>query len=240
MRRYLIWSLAFHAVFLFIGAVIAPLRGFSGSSKPDVVISVGLVDFADPGKVKGSAPKPPVPEPAQDELIAKDPSTSEELAEVKVPEKPKQEEKKKAETPKKTADKPAKKDTVKTSPPALAMNDTGGVSVGISNQEGAGGGDVWGVETGGVTHPYFRQGGALIRQNWRNPGYGRVVLACVVRFTVHRSGEITDIQLEEKSGVDLFDRSAVRAVQVTGSWPAFPNIWDQDEQTIHLRFEHRP
>lgn len=240
MRRYLIWSLAFHAVLLFIGAVVAPLRGFSGSSRPDVVISVGLVDFADPGKVKGSAPKPVIPEPAKDELIAKDPAVKDDLAEIKVPEKPKKDDKKKETDSKKTTDRLAKRDTTKTAPPALAVNDTGGISVGINNQDGSEGGDVWGVEAGGNTHPYFRQGGALIRQNWRNPGYGRQSLACIVRFTVRRSGEIVDVVLEEKSGVDLFDRSALRAVQVTESWPAFPSIWDQDEQTIHLRFEHRP
>lgn len=238
MRRYLIWSLAFHAVFLFIGAVIAPLRGFSGSSKPDVVISVGLVDFADPGKVKGSAPKPPVPEPAQDELIAKDPSTSEELAEVKVPEKPKQEEKKKADTPKKTADKPAKKDTTKSAPPALAMNDTGGISGSLT--EGDGGGDIWGVETGAGANPYHRQGFATIRNNWRNPSYGREPRMCVVKFTVRRNGELTDIEVEKKSGSDLFDRAALRAVQITASWPAFPSHWEEDEQIIHLEFEYRP
>lgn len=238
MRRYLIWSLAFHAVFLFIGAVIAPIRGFSGSSRPDVVISVGLVDFADPGKVKGSAPKPPVPEPAQDELIAKDPSTNEELAEVTVPEKPKKEEKKKEVTPKKTADKPAKMDTTKTAPPALAMNDTGGISGSLT--EGDGGGDIWGVETGANVNPYHRQGFATIRGNWRNPSFGREPRMCVVKFTVRRNGELTDIEIEKKSGSDLFDRAALRAVQITASWPAFPSHWEEDEQIIHLEFEYRP
>ncbi len=238
MRRYLIWSLAFHAVLLFIGAVVAPLRGFSGSSRPDVVISVGLVDFADPGKVKGAAPKPPVPAPAQDELIAKDPSTNEELAEVKVPEKPKKEEKKKADASKKTADKPAKKDTTKAAPPALAMNDTGGISGSLT--EGDGGGDIWGVETGAGANPYHRQGFATIRNNWRNPSYGREPRMCVVKFTVRRHGELTDIEIEKKSGSDLFDRAALRAVQITASWPAFPSHWEEDEQIIHLEFEYRP
>lgn len=237
MRRYLVWSLAFHAVFLFVGAVIAPLRGFSDSKRPPVVVSVGLVDFADPGKVKGEAPKPPVPEPVEDEVIPKDPSVSEELAEIKVPEKPKPEEKKKTE-PKKTADKPVKKDTVKASPAQLASNDTGGVSGSLT--EGQGGGDIWGVETGADVNPYHRQGFASIRGNWRNPASGREQRLCIVKFRVLRSGELTDIEIEKKSGFDLFDRAALRAVQVTTAWPPFPSHWEEDEQIIHLEFQYRP
>lgn len=233
MRRYLIWSVAFHAVFLFTGAVIAPLRGFSLGSKPSVVVSVGLVDFAQPGKVKGSPPKPPVPEPAKDEVIPKDPSVKEDLAEVKVPDKPKKDD------TKKTADKPAKKDTTKSpTSPQLAMQDTAGVTGSLT--EGEGGGDIWGVETGANVNPYHRQGFAAIRNNWRNPTFGREPRVCVVKFRVRRNGELTDIELEKKSGSDLFDRAALRAVQVTASWPSFPSHWEEDEQIIHLEFEYRP
>lgn len=239
MRRYLVWSLAFHAVFLFLGAVIAPLRGLTGASAPTVVVSVGLVDFADPGRVKGGPKAPPAPEPAEDELIAKNPTVKEELAEVKVPEKPKKPETKpKESSTKKTADKPAKKDTTKTGSPELALNDTGGVSGSLS--EGAGGGDVWGVESGAGANPYHRQGFAAIRGNWRNPAAGREPRMCVLKFRVKRSGEIVDIEVEKKSGFDLFDRAALRAVQVTASWPPFPSHWEEDEQIIHLEFEYRP
>ena len=237
MKRYLVWSLAFHAVFLFVGAVIAPLRGFSDSKRPPVVVSVGLVDFADPGKVKATAPKPAVPEPVEDEVIAKNPVVNEELAEIKVPEKPKQAEKKKSETTK-TTDKPAKKDTVKTASPELASNDTGGVTGSLS--EGQGGGDIWGVETGADVNPYHRQGFASIRNNWRNPASGREQRLCVVKFRVLRNGELTDIEVEKKSGFDLFDRAALRAVQVTAAWPAFPSHWEEDEQIIHHELQYRP
>ena len=237
MRRYLVWSLAFHAVFLVVGAVIAPLRGFSDSKRPPVVVSVGLVDFADPGKVKGEAPKPPIPEPVADEVIANDPSVSEELAEIKVPDKPKPAETKKTE-PKKTADKPVKRDTSKAVSPQLASNDTGGVTGSLT--EGEGGGDIWGVETGADVNPYHRKGFAAIRGNWRNPASGREQRLCVVKFRVMRNGEITDVEVEKKSGFDLFDRAALRAVQVTAAWPAFPSHWEEDEQIIHLEFQYRP
>jgi TonB family protein len=237
VRRYLVWSLAFHAVILFIGAVIAPLRGLSGYSTAPTVVSVGLVDFAEPGKVKGGGPKPLVPQPAEDEIIAKDPTVKEELAELKAPEKPKTETKPK-ETTKKTGEKQAKKDTTKASSPQLALNDTGGVSGSLS--EGEGGEDVWGVESGAGANPYHRQGFAAIRNNWRNPAAGREPRVCVVKFRVKRSGQLVDIELEKKSGFDLFDRAALRAVQVTASWPAFPSHWEEDEQIIHLEFEYRP
>jgi TonB family protein len=239
VRRYFVWSLAFHAVFLFLGAVIAPLRGFSGSSRPTTVINVGLVDFADPGKVKGGGPKPPVPEPAEDEVIAKSPVVNEEPAEIKAPEKTKIAVKKTKESDtKKIADRPSKKDTAKTTSPQLALNDTGGVTGSLT--EGDGGGDIWGVETGANVNPYHRQGFATIRGNWRNPTVGPEGRLCVVTFRVKRNGEISDIQVEKKSGSDLFDRAALRAVQVTAAWPAFPSHWEEDEQLIHLEFQYRP
>lgn len=237
VKRYLVWSLAFHAIFLFLGAVIAPMRGFTGSSTKTTVVSVGLVDFADPGKVKGGpTAKPTVPEPAVDEIIAKNPTVKEEPEEIKAPEKPKP--KPKETHTKKTAEKPTKKDTTKTASPQLAVNDTGGVSGSLT--EGGGSGDIWGVETGANVNPYHRQGFAAIRGNWRNPAIGREARLCVVTFRVKRTGELVDIAIEKKSGSDLFDRAALRAVQVTASWPAFPSHWEEDEQIIHLEFEYRP
>ena len=238
MRRYLLWSVIFHTVVLTLGALIAPLRGLTNSSRPVEIVSVGLVDFATPGKVKGGSPAPKVPEPAVDEVIAERPDQKQELEELKEPEKPKPEKKKEPDK-KVQANKQPKKDTTRTTSPQLASVDTG-AAVSGTLAEGEGGGDVWGVETGANVNPYHRAGFASIRGNWRNPVVGPAPRKCVVKFRVMRSGAIIEVEIETKSGSDLFDRAAIRAVQITESWPPFPSHWEEDEQVIHLEFEYRP
>ena len=231
MRRYLVWSITFHALLLFVGAVIAPLRGLSGTYKPPIVIGVGLVDSGQLGRAGGG--KPNLPKPAEDEKIAPRPDEKVETEKLKKVEKSKE------PTKSKEAAKP--KDTTKT--PQLAQrDDTAGVGKIVTDGQGAGAGDgdIWGVESGAGANPYHRAGFAAIRANWRNPAMGRAVRTCVVKFTVKRNGQLTDIEVDKPSGNDLFDRAAVRAVQVTATWSAFPSDWEEDEQLIYLEFQYRP
>lgn len=256
MRRYVIISVVFHAVFFVVGAVVAPLRGFSGLHRPETIVSVGLIDFADPGSIKGGvappaqeppkipAPPPSVPEPAADEMIADDPSVKNEPEELKVaekpkaPEKPKPEPKPKPESAKKPAQERPSQRSGSSQSPQLASADTGGISGSL--MEGGGGGDIWGVETGANANPYHRQGFAAIRNNWRNPSVGREAYSCIVRFKVLRSGDLTDIELDKKSGNELFGRAAMRAVQTTRAWQSFPSHWKENDQIIYLEFQYRP
>ncbi|HEX9750380.1 MAG TPA: TonB C-terminal domain-containing protein [candidate division Zixibacteria bacterium] len=247
MRRYLGWSVAFHAVVIAAGAVVAPLSGvFSSSYQPMEIVSVGLIDSAPaPKGQRAEFTPPPVPEPAGDELIpipAEKDLTLEKVADpIKVPE-PKTEKK----PEKKPDEKPPRQPESRTrqderpnpSGEQLAQTDTtGGLSGSISDGEIDG---VWGVETSASVNPYHRRGFSLIRSNWRNPVVGPTPRKCVVGFRVKRSGEITDVRLETLSGSRLFDESAVRAVTHTANWDQFPSFWEENEQIIHLEFEYRP
>lgn len=175
--------------------------------------------------------------------------TKEEIApeEEPVPEEPTPEETKQEEPENKPEDQP--EDTKKTdrsqqasadTAQQLAQAGTGEGTIGNITEGAGSGGDVWGVETNAAVNPYHRRGFIAIRNNWRNPATSPRPLKCVVRFRVDRSGAISDVVLEKPSGNTLFDRQAVRAVEMTGSWEAFPKFWEEDEQIIHLEFEYRP
>ncbi len=235
MNRYILWSLLLHLAVILGGATLAPMRGlFDATQSTPMVINVSVVDA--PGQPATKVIKAPhlrAPKAAADAEVAITPVpdlTKEEVKEEKKPEpvKPKEEEK-----PKETAKKPdsavatvAQADTV--------SGTTGSISAGSESD------DVWGVEVGPNVNPYHRRGFASIRSNWRNPAVGPVGRKCVVRFRVKRDGELTDIALESSSGSQLFDRSAIRAVQLTHAWDQFPRFWKEDEQIIHLEFEYRP
>ena len=241
MNRYLLWSLILHLAVVLGGAAVAPLKGLTdGHQLTPVIISVGLVDLPSQPSTKAMlAPHLRAPAPAKDAEIALAPAPSLKKEEVKEKEKPKPKETGEKEKPDK--DKKDKSDSKKpdTLASALAQSDTASGTTGSITQGGASD-DVWGVEVAPSVNPYHRRGFAAIRTNWRNPAVGPTGRKCVVRFRVNRSGELTGIALESSSGSQLFDRSALRAVEMTHSWEQFPKFWNENEQIIHLEFEYRP
>jgi len=234
VRRYLLFSIIFHVGVALGSTLLSPLGSFSAKDKrPAVVINVGLVELGDKSKAlagSGSGAKPteavkePPPKAAPEKIV--EPEKKKPVAEKKVePAKTKKDEKKDLTEAKESK--------------SLAAKDTSSSTTGTIS-EGAGEADIWGVEVGADVNPYHRRGFAAIRANWRNPAVGPTPLKCVVRFTVNRSGELDHIQVEKPSGSDIFDRAALRAIQITKSWEKFPHFWEDDEQLIHLEFEYRP
>jgi len=239
--RYLAWSLVFHIAVLGGGAVLAPLGGLFGSTyRPTQIISVGLVDFADPPKSPPIAvPRPAIPTPAGDAAIALAPErdlTPENVPEKKPELEPEPETTQGDQGEAETAEGGPDDDTTQLE---LAQADTAsGVSHTIVDAGGEG--DIWGVEVPANVNPYHRRGFSQILANWRNPVVGPTRRKCVVGFRVLRSGEITDIELEKSSGAQIFDQAALRAVQHTRSWEQFPAFWEENETIFHLEFEYRP
>jgi len=79
-----------------------------------------------------------------------------------------------------------------------------------------------------------------IAQNWAPPAgleAGRRVQA-VVYFRVGRGGGISSIRLETGSGVEFFDRSALRAVTVSDPLPPLPLGFPGSDLGIHFGFEY--
>jgi TonB family protein len=255
--RHLVWSIALHLVVILGGALLAPLGSFGDSSKrPMDIISVGLV--ASTPRAPGPAvPEPQLqtPEPAMDDAVAIAPQpdlTRESVADPEpepIPEEPEEQqpeqpeekpEERPEEKPKEAESKPRSKPADTVTSGQLAQTDGQRGTTGSITDGTGSGGDVWGVETDASVNPYHRRGFISIRNNWRNPATGPRPLKCVVKFRVLRSGTIEDVVLEQRSGSELFNRQALRAVQLTGSWDPFPRFWEENEQIIHLEFEYRP
>lgn len=75
-----------------------------------------------------------------------------------------------------------------------------------------------------------------IRSNWKaeaeNPG------DVVVKFTIERSGTISDPQVEQSSSYFTLDQNALRALVSTRQLPALPEAFANPTLTVHLRFQY--
>lgn len=72
---------------------------------------------------------------------------------------------------------------------------------------------------------YLGQVEGRIARNWRPRQLGfrdRTRIACAVHFVIARNGTVTQVTLSESSGLGLYDREALRAVQTTGLPPLPP------------------
>jgi TonB family protein len=65
-------------------------------------------------------------------------------------------------------------------------------------------------------------------------------LRTTIYFKIQRNGRITDILLETASGLDLLDRSALRAVYEANPLPPLPYAYKDDTLGVHFYFELRP
>lgn len=79
-----------------------------------------------------------------------------------------------------------------------------------------------------------------IAANWAPPAGlvtgGRRVRA-VVYFRIGRGGEVTATRLEEESGMEFFDRSALRAVMISDPLPPLPLGFGGGDLGVHFGFD---
>lgn len=59
-----------------------------------------------------------------------------------------------------------------------------------------------------------------------------------VYFRIHRSGQVSDLKVEETSGIRSLDMSALRAIQSSAPFPPLPRAYEDDYLGIYLIFEH--
>jgi len=60
----------------------------------------------------------------------------------------------------------------------------------------------------------------------------------VIYFRIEKSGQVSDIKIEQSSGVTPLDLSAVRAVKASAPFPPLPREYEDAYLGIHLIFEH--
>ena len=59
-----------------------------------------------------------------------------------------------------------------------------------------------------------------------------------VHFRIHKNGQITDLKIEESSGIRSLDMSALRAIQNSAPFPPLPRAYEDEYLGIYLIFEH--
>ncbi len=70
------------------------------------------------------------------------------------------------------------------------------------------------------------------------PGEGEI--SAVIWFRIERDGSISAYHVEEPSGSNLFDTSALRALEQARPLPPLPEGYSGDHLIIHLRFIYSP
>ena len=87
---------------------------------------------------------------------------------------------------------------------------------------------------------------ALVRNriatNWSPPaglGQGGEPVRAVLYFRIHRDGRVDATRLETSSGVEFFDRSALRAVTLSDPLPPLPLGYSGSDLGVHFGFEYQ-
>jgi protein TonB len=76
-----------------------------------------------------------------------------------------------------------------------------------------------------------------VTEHWISAGSTRGAGdTCVVYFRLSRNGRVSDLKVEESSGSQHFDRSALRAIKSAEPFPPLPRGFDQSWLGIHFTF----
>ncbi len=59
-----------------------------------------------------------------------------------------------------------------------------------------------------------------------------------VHFKIYKNGQISELKIEESSGIRSLDLSALRAVQTSAPFPPLPGAYEDEYLGIYLIFEH--
>ncbi len=134
--------------------------------------------------------------------------------------------------------------------PAPATGKVGGT--GSPGSTGVGRGGAAGVGMGGpgvsgtdrdFPFAYYLEavkGRVIANWNPRQLGFGqRAEVSCSVHFVVNRAGLVTQVKLVRNSGVGVYDREAVRAVQTT-RLPPLPPQFRGDDLGVTFDFRLEP
>jgi TonB family protein len=80
-----------------------------------------------------------------------------------------------------------------------------------------------------------------VSSNWYtsliSPGLSSTIRT-VVYFRILRDGQITNLKIEESSGIKSFDLSALRAIYSAAPFPPLPSGFEGEYLGVHFIFEH--
>ncbi len=119
-----------------------------------------------------------------------------------------------------------------------------GLRIGVGSGSGTGLGSGYASQIGLSTFPftyYLQIILGKVSSNWFTslvePGL-RGNFQTIVYFKILRNGQVSELKIEESSGVKSLDLSALRAVQSSAPFPPLPGEYEEDYLVIHLIFEH--
>ena len=205
------------------------------------------------GRPAAKAQPPPAKQETLRDLTTPQKAQTEEKPAMRYPvDKPKREPKTKTEK-KAAITKPEPAPPDKTDEAGAPEDASGGQGVGTGLRIGGGGGPGSGFGPGGAG---FGPGGGLanfpytyylniitdrVSSNWFtslvDPGISGN-FQTIIYFRIEKSGQITNVQTEQSSGVTALDLSAIRAVRASAPFPPLPREYDESYLGIHLIFEH--
>ncbi len=119
-----------------------------------------------------------------------------------------------------------------------------GVRIGIGSGGGGGFGSEFSSQIGLSNFPYtyyLQTIHGKISGNWYTSQISPGVTGdfhTTVYFKIFRNGEISTLEIKERSGIRSLDLSARRAIQSSAPFPPLPNDYEGDFLGIHLIFEH--
>ena len=78
-----------------------------------------------------------------------------------------------------------------------------------------------------------------VYRNWIPPSIGKEI-AATIYFRILRSGDVKDAKIEKRSGVQSFDRNALRTILSSSPFPELPEDYSGDHLGVHFEFVHNP
>jgi TonB family protein len=252
-KRALIFSAAAHVVLI---ALIAASPKLPGSGRPGMIryIPLDLSGLSGGSGRSGGRPAGPPPGGIKKESL-RDLTTLQNMPAEPKPgprypmDKPGRD--KKAQAEKKAAIRQAQPGAKsKSSASASDSSSAGGYGSGVRIGGSSGSGDGLGLGTGyssqiglaDFPYTYYLQIITdRVSSNWFtslvDPGV-QGQFQSVVYFKIYRNGQISEVKVQESSGLRSLDLSAIRAVQRSAPLPPLPRDYGKEYLGIYLIFEH--
>jgi TonB family protein len=120
---------------------------------------------------------------------------------------------------------------------AAAFTGARGQGFGLSGG-GGGAGNGLTLDVGDFCCPdYLRTMVDRVKSNWDDRQ--NVAGVTIVRFTIQRSGQLTDIAITRSSGYPILDLAAQRAIVLTRQLPPLPAAFPNPTLTLNLNFQYQ-
>jgi len=227
MKREILLSLSLHLVIVAFAVLSSPFDTTKAFDYDEVIRirAVALPDF-----------KPASGEPAATEPVAIPEALADETPEIPIDDPT-------------TIDEPKPIEKPKPKPPEQKPQEQAGQAENAGSGangkkeidvEGSGPGSPFAtatVDNASFDYPYwFTQAFNKIASNFRNTVVidGRVV--CIVYFQVIRSGRLTELKVEQSSGIPAFDRVCLAAIERSAPFPPLPREFREEIIGISVPF----